>query len=284
MCWPADHPLRTDAALAPWAEAAAGLCPGSRCVRVLRYLENRRVATLIEFPHGRAVLKVFARPRARGNDRRLKSFAASPAGELVPTPLAVDSSGHVSVVSWAAGEVYDQVDDETFIAAAGYIGRALRRLHESNAALDRVWAYDDEVAQLRRRATPATRNAVEEIIAATAALANERLAPAHRDCHPRQVVLHGDRVMWIDLDDATLAPPALDVGNFVAHLRRDACLGRRDHGASEEAVGAFVDGYGRIDGDLEAWTRLALARLAGLAETRHRRPDQRRRLLALTCS
>jgi len=43
-----------------------------------------------------------------------------------------------------------------------------------------------------------------------------------------------------------------------------------------------LDGYGPIAGDLEGWTRLALVRLAGLAETRHGQPRDRQRLLELT--
>lgn len=282
MPWPADHPLHTDPALAPWAEAAEAAVPGAVCTRVLRYLEGRRVASLLESPRGWVVLKVFVRPRARGNDRRLRLLVASPVADLVPRPLYVDPTGHVSVVSWTAGEVYEQVDRDRFVAAANPIGRALRRLHESGAPLDRCWTYDDEVAQLWRRATPSTRSVVEEVIASTASLANEPLAPAHRDCHPRQVVLRGDRIAWIDLDDAALAPPALDVGNLIAHLRRDACLGRRDRAATEEAIAEVVEGYGSVSSGLEGWTRLALARLAGLAETRHSRPDDRNRLLELT--
>jgi len=227
------------------------------------------------------VLKVFARPRARGNDRRLRSLAATRAGPLVPRPLGVDPSGHVSLVAWTAGEVYDRVDARTFVAAAPAAGAALRALHASGAQLDRSWTYREEVAQLRRRATPATRAAAEEIVAATAALAAEPLVPAHRDCHPRQVVLRAGAVHWIDLDDAALAPAALDVGNFVAHLRRDACLGRRPVEATEAAVAGFLDGYGPVAGDLEGWTRLALVRLAGLAETRHGCPEDGRRLLDL---
>ena len=282
MSWPADHPLRVDRALEPWAGAARAILAEGRFIRVLRHLEGRRVASLVEMPQGPAVLKVFARPRARGNDRRLRLLAASSAGDLVPRALGVDPTGHVSLVEWSAGRVYDRVDDSGFVRVARSIGAALRSLHCSGTKLDRSWTYDDETTQLRRRAATTTSHEVERIIAATADLASEPLVPAHRDCHPRQIVVCDDGVRWIDLDDAALAPAALDVGNFVAHMRRDECLGRRSRRVTEGAIQGVLDGYGPIAGDLEGWTRLALVRLAGLAETRHGQPRDRQRLLALT--
>ena len=282
MPWPADHPLRVDRALEPWAGAARAILAEGRFIRVLRHLEGRRVASLVEMPQGPAVLKVFARPRARGNDRRLRLLAASPAGGLVPRSLGVDRSGHVSLVEWTTGRVYDGVDDSGFVRLARSIGAALRSLHGSGTALDRSWTYDDETTQLRRRATPATWQAIERVVVATRDLASEPLVPAHRDCHPRQIVVCADGVRWIDLDDAALAPAALDVGNFVAHMRRDECLGRRSRSVTEAAIQGVLDGYGPIAGDLEGWTRLALVRLAGLAETRHGQPRDRQRLLELT--
>lgn len=281
MSWPADHPLLTDPALAPWSGTARALCGRGRFVRVLRHVEGRRVACLVETQHGAAVLKVFARPRARGNVRRLRLLAQSPARHIVPRPLDVDPSGHVSLVSWADGCIYERVDDETFVAAAHEIGAAMRALHDSRAALDRTWTYDDEIAQLRRRATASTRRAVEPLVETTRALGDEPLVPAHRDCHPRQVVV-GRGPRWIDLDDAALAPATLDIGNFVAHLRRDHYLGRRSADPTDAAIAGLLAGYGPVPGDLEGWTQLALVRLAGLAESRHGRPEDARRLLTLS--
>lgn len=282
MRWPPEHPLRSDPALAPWSASAEAICLDGRFVRVLRHVEGRRVASLVETPCGPAVLKVFARPRARGNVRRLRLLASSPARHLVPRPLDVDASGHVSLVSWEAGEVYERVDDGTFVTAAREIGVALRALHESGAELDRTWTYADEIDQLQRRATASSRSAVADLVASTGGLADEPLVPAHRDCHPRQVVVGGAGTRWIDLDDAALAPATLDVGNFIAHLRRDSCLGRRSASRTEAAVGALLDGYGPVPGDLDGWTRLSLVRLAGLAETRHRRIDHASTLLELS--
>ena len=50
------------------------------------------------------------------------------------------------------------------------------------------------------------------------------MAVAVRDHEVRASGAEGE-VRWIDLDDAAMAPRGLDVGNFVAHLRRDAVVG-----------------------------------------------------------
>ena len=285
MRWPGDHPAVTDPALAPWRAGADEVCPEAEVVAVLRHLPGRRVASLVRTAGGLRVLKVFASPRARGNDRRLRALALSRAGVLVPRPLGADSAGHVGLVSYAEGELFECLDDRRFVTTAEAVGAALRRLHGSGAQLDRRWGVAEEMEQLRRRATPTTRAAVERL--PSAALPDDdaggrSYVSAHRDCHPRQVVLTAAGVRWIDLDDAAMAPAGLDVGNFLAHLRRDAVLGRRCAAATTGAVAAFRRGYGPLPSQVDRWERLSLLRLAGLAELRHGSAEQAGTLLALS--
>lgn len=282
MRWPADHPTQTDEALAEWRDGADELCPDAVVVRVLRHLPQRRVATLVDTPDGPGVLKIFARPRARGNHRRLQALADSHA-VLVPRPRGVDRSGHVSLVSFVEGTVFDQLDDDAFVRAAPLVGEALRTLHNSAVELDRRWTIDDELTQLERRFSREVAALVPDAIAARDALASAKLVPAHRDCHPRQVVACGTAVRWIDLDDAAMASPALDVGNFVAHLRRDAAIAARDPDVTAVAIDRFVAGYGSWPSGGEQWEQLTLARLAGLAERRHQRADWSAAIAQLLC-
>lgn len=276
MRWPSDHPAVTDPALAPHAAGADEVAPGASAGAVLRHLPGRRVATAVHLADGRhAVLKVFASPRGRGNDRRLSALAATAVAGSVPTSLGVDRAGHVSLISWAPGQVYDEVDDDTFVAVAGDIGRSLAALHRSGAAIDRSWTVDDELVQLLRRATPRSRPLADAVVS-DPMVDRARLEPlrtAHRDCHPRQVVVDGLHPRWIDLDDCAMAPPGLDVGNFLAHLRRDAAIGRRDTAATRAAIRAFVEGYGELPSTTAWWETASLARLVGLAESRHGQVD-----------
>lgn len=285
MPWPADHPARTDPLLTPWAGGLAEVAPGARVGDVLRYLPGRRVATFVECERGPVVVKVFASPRARGNARRLRAFAGSPAAALVPTVIGCDATGHVLAVSYRPGDLPGSLSDVDYVACMFRVGAALRELHDSGSELDRVWAWEQETAQLARRAVAATRDLVDVVVAETAWLARSPLSPCHRDCHPRQVVVAADgSVGWIDLDDSALAPRGLDVGNLLGHLVREHVTGVRSKGSKVLASEAFLDGYGPCsaldESVLAAWTVLAVARLAGLAESRHRDSAQRDALLA----
>jgi Ser/Thr protein kinase RdoA (MazF antagonist) len=104
-------------------------------------------------------------------------------------------------------------------------------------------------------------------------LADEPLVTSHRDCHPRQAVLTHDAARWIDLDDCAMAPAGLDVGNMIAHLKREAAIGLRAQPVTDAAVAAFRRGYGALPATAALWERLSLVRLCGLAETRHQRLD-----------
>ena len=281
MHWPVDHPANTDPPLRTWAEGAQELCPEASVVTVLRHLPGRRVATLVETTRGMGVLKVFASPRARGNHRRVESLRRSRAGHLVPEPWGVDDAGHVSLVAFVVGEVFESLDDDRFVKTAELAGVALRRLHDSEAALDRTWTVDDELKLLFKRATATTQRDVDLAVERVAHLAEEPLVSAHRDCHPKQLVSTANGVSWIDLDDAAMAPSGLDVGNMVAHLRQDSVLGKRSPTASAQAITSFLAGYGETASDVDSWEQLSLLRLAGLAETRHRRPIDARRILTL---
>ena len=274
MPWPADHPVSTDPGLSPWAGGIDEVAPGARVVEVLRYLPGRRVATLVE--HGRelAVVKVFASPRARGNVRRLHALAGSRAAALVPSVLGCDAAGHVLAVTYRHGVLPGSVPDADYAAQFVPIGAGLRRLHDSGTELDRLWEWEQEVTQLRRGAVPATTDLVETLVSSTRWLGGAALVPAHRDFHPRQVVLGADRsVAFIDLDDAAMAPRGLDIGNMLGHLVRERATGARSVAATAAASEAFLEGYGACagidEGLVTAWTMLTVARLAGLAESRH---------------
>lgn len=295
MPWPADHPLRTDAGLAPHAAGAAQLCPGAVALRTLRHVAGRRVTTLVRLDGGdggdgrdgldgeTAVLKVFANPRARGNHRRLCRLEAAGLGDIVPRSLGCDPSGHVGLVSYQEGEILDTLPDDAFVRAAGLGGVALRRLHHSGAMFDRTWTRDDELDLLRKRTPASMQHVLAGLDLAGDADLDGPLVSAHRDCHPRQLVATPTgSVAWIDLDDAAMAPAVLDVGNLVAHLTRESVLGRRSLAVTAEAQAAFLAGY-RWPAErcpvLARWVQLSLLRLAGLAETRHQAPAERDALL-----
>lgn len=295
MQWPASHPVRRDPALAAVAAGAEELCPDARVEATLRHVSGQRVTTLVRVDDEPAVLKVFAGPRARGSDRALRVLGARGLTAMVPQARGVDGAGHVALLSYRQGEVLDQLPDDRFVVACAAVGRSLRRVHDSGAELERRWTRLDEVVQLGRR-TPASMRAVVSSLVPLRGVSSlvDRavrlwadgddgpLVPSHRDCHPRQVICNGSSVAWIDLDDAAMAPAAVDVANMIAHLRREVVLDRRRDDIANAAIGAVLAGYrwpaarGTV---LQRWVLLSMLRLAGLAECRHHAPGERDALL-----
>jgi hypothetical protein len=216
--WPPDHPVRTDSRLADWQADADAVCPDGHAVELLRYVPGRRATTLVETPDGPAVLKVFHSPRARGNHRRLQALRPA-VGAVVPRPLAVGPAGHAGLLEYIPGQTLRLLSGADFVDCCAEVGRSLALLQASGVLLDREWTAVREIEALSRRLPAAGMS--------WSPPPPEELLPAHRDLHPDQVVVVRDAVRLIDLDEAAMAPAGLDVGNFLAHLDRDAALGQR---------------------------------------------------------
>lgn len=275
MQWP-DHLLPADERLHDALDASFAFRPDVTVTEVLRHVTGRRVTALATDGRHTLVVKVFHSPRARGNHRRLSALATAGIADIVPASYGCDATGHVGIVGHRTGTELQAVAQDEWVPACRRAGVALRRLHESGADLDRRWTVDDEVAQLRAMTPEHLLSQLQHVIDGASMLHGTPLVPSHRDCHPRQLVVDGEQVAWIDLDDCTMAPAALDVANMLAHLTREALVGRRDADSVAAARAGFLDGYGGIDrAHCRAWELLSLARLAGLAETRHHAPAER---------
>ncbi len=265
-----QHPAWSDPGLPDWSGAAAAMCPGAKVVKILRHLPGRRATAQIITPSGPAILKAFANPRARGNDRRLRVLATTNAAAIVPTPLAVDATGHIGLIEFLPGQPLTDLAPAQLPAAAEAAGRALAALHHCGAILDRAWEIDQETTQLQRTAGPRTAHAINDLLRADPAPTPEPLLPAHRDCHPAQAIVGPDgQVRWADLDDAAMAPASLDLGNFLGHITRQELLGIWPPQLAATVRNSFLNGYGPPPPAVPAWERLTLARLLALADTRH---------------
>jgi Ser/Thr protein kinase RdoA (MazF antagonist) len=273
MQWPADHPVRTDSRLAKWRADGDAVCPEGSVVAVLRHIEGRRVTTLVRTPDGPAVLKLYHSARASTNYLRLQALRLGAGCPELPRPLAVGPAGHAGLLEYVPGRPLREVSGPDFVAACGEIGRTLARLHASDVLLDRAWTARTEIDELARRFTSGGGRWLPP--------APDTLVPTHRDLNPSQVVVDRGAVRLIDFDEATMAPAALDVANFLAHLTKDLVQGRRPVTETESAGAAFLRGYGRIPPDLSWWRRIALTRLACRAEERRGRPAEAANLRAL---
>ncbi|MDO5103744.1 MAG: aminoglycoside phosphotransferase family protein [Lautropia sp.] len=108
------------------------------------------------------------------------------------------------------------------------LGRAIASLHNTPVPTKRHWTLSDELGMLEDRLQQASRlrpawasridNVMDEIRALAEWMPANPVTGIHRDCYADQILVDGEKLVWLDLDLYAEGDPALDVGNFIAHL------------------------------------------------------------------
>ena len=248
-------------------------CVGGPAVfEELKHKPGRRLTLRARGPLRSVIVKLYRSDRASVVAERISALAAGPTEPLLPHVLAVDVTERLLVLSDLPGaplrEAVLAFDDA--------------RCHKAGAALagwHRAWAgkrptalrehtIEAELNALLDRAALAPREIGLGVAAALPELRGQWMAETvvHRDLYEEQI-LFSDRVGLIDLDDAALGPPELDIGNLLAHLDLlELSSGRILAGPKQ----ALLDGYaihGELDPDLlRRCHRLTQLRLACIHE------------------
>jgi Ser/Thr protein kinase RdoA (MazF antagonist) len=274
---------------------ASGLIPPGARVTVLGEVDGYAHVIGVEAPGARPVVVKHYAPAHRGAAgvaalRALARGLADGEGPLaVPRVLGWDRRRGVLTQSRAPG-----VPLRPCLSTAGrqrtlaMAARALAALHGSGVPLGPATGMRDHVADLIHPDPDQMARAVPDLASRLAALtrglrhwtpaAPSPVVPIHRDCHPRQMLLEGDRVWLVDWDLAARGDAALDVANFAVYLQTHLAT------RAEAAAAAFLDAYAAHRplsaahvAACTAFTRLRLA----VKQWRLRRPDWRRRAARL---
>jgi Ser/Thr protein kinase RdoA (MazF antagonist) len=249
----------------------------------LKHKPGRRRTLRAVGPAGSAVVKLYASERAATVAARVAALGTGPAEPIVPRVLLCDPARRLVALSWVPGTPLRQAvlaKDGEACSRAGFalgtwhafwIGRAPRcmKRHTSRREV--------EIIDARADALPtATAERMKRLA--------RRLRPTwacstvvHRDLYEDQVLV-GERIGLIDLDDAALGPPELDIGNLLAHLELRALrAGNGLPGMAEPILEGYAASGPVLDPQLlDRCRRLSLLRLVGI----HREP----RLLELAAS
>ncbi|MBI4169264.1 MAG: aminoglycoside phosphotransferase family protein [Acidobacteria bacterium] len=282
--------LSTAAGAAEWCrrrlDGRDGLLPDSlEKVEILRYRPGRRCTLGLSFggARGRRVyVKVYRPGRAERSARILSGLAAlGPWPDLrVPAIVAFVPDDGVIVLEEVAGRSFEEVlgsgagAENAARAAAG----AVARLHSLCLLQARPWTADDELSVLDGRRLVLMKHPdlpwgrVDAVYhRARAAVPILDASPPvllHRDLHPQQILLDGERGGLVDLDDVAWGPPELDLGNLLAHLDLFGAHLASDSGRFGEAERDILAAYesSRIvsEGALRAARAASLFRLAGV--------------------
>lgn len=200
--------------------------PGPVSTRLMAHRLGKRAVVRIDFGDTR----VFARLRAvksdDGNQRLARHMAIWEAlgqtGALaIPEPLGALPEIGVSLFGELAGKPprFDQ-DHKA-------IGGSLRVLQALDLPGLPLHAGADEATLLRAWATrcrtylPALADTIAPILRRVSMrleAAEASPKPCHRDLHEKQILVAGQTAGFLDFDTLSLADPALDPGNLLAHL------------------------------------------------------------------
>ena len=217
-----------------------------------------------------AIVKVYVSDRAPTVAARVGALAAGPAEPEVPEVLLCDPERHLIVLSEVPGVPlrHALLDDDA--ATCRRAGATLGAWHQAwtgagpSPLVPHTVERELEILDGRAGRTSAP---ISEAVRARLPAFADGVWPAttvvHRDLYEEQILV-GDRIGLIDLDDAALGPPELDVGNLLGHID---LLGLRAGRDLSTPTHTLIEAYGSAGPELdpallERCRSLTLLRLA----------------------
>jgi len=258
--------------------------------RLIRHKPGRRA--VIEYvvhcssadaQSGRRVL--IGKARAKGLDAksfRLTSQLAEefeyrePIAVRVPRPYAILPEFNMWLQEKVLGEPATSflfADNGTAVCAG--IAAAAHKIHRSSVSPLRTHSVEDEMTILTERLravagmNPPWAERIEHLLEQCRRLALTLAAvapcPVHRDFHPGQILVDPERLWILDFDLFSLGDPAVDVGNFIAHITELSLRQTGDAARYVKLERALEDGYVALAGEsirprIHIYALLSLAR------------------------
>ena len=273
-------------------------------IRVIRHRPGRRCLVRYGFADGTPA--VLGKLTAKGVHKRSLAVqtrlhatgftAAAGDGIAVPEPLGpVPTLGLWLQREVAGRPLQAMLGESAAVRACSLAAQALAKLHRLPPGDAPVWTPADELGVLDARlaALETTRpdlgrrvRALRDRCRATAeSLAATSRAGIHRDFYPEQLLVDGEHLNLVDLDLYSRGDPALDAGNFIAHLIEAAirnCGDARGHAPLFRTFGDrfLAESPATPAAAVATYTLLSLARLAQISTTIPDRRDATEPILA----
>ena len=233
--------------------------------RVLAYKPARRCVLQLQDEQARRGVVLRFYEKTEFEKVRKKASLVAP-GALLRLPQLLEKSTRHAVLAleWLPGHPLNRVLE----AAGETLGGACEaQIEQVGAALAQLHAQEGEGLLLRTRETEARAllAAASGVSAVCPHLARRATALAHRlsaqlnerpfapctihgDFYAPQVLLpqsKNEPVALLDLDEVSCGDPALDIGNFVAHLERAVLRGALSAPCATQCREALLTGYNR---------------------------------------
>ncbi len=259
--------------------------------RLERYKVGKRCLISYHLPSGVLLGKV----RFKGTDTRTDRLqrelyqgnfgAKASEGIRVAEPLGLITEWRMTLQHKAAGipaqRIFAGSNKRVQEHLAERIAFAAAKLHQSELLPERSYTIIDELQILQSQLqtvmdhNPAWRTAILQRLNDAQKLAESATAQTqglvHRDFYAEHIIYHGEQLTLIDLDTLTLADPALDIGNFVAHLKEQALREKGDIKALVDAETILVDRYLTLQPQvarrsIQIYTALSLLRHVAISQ------------------
>lgn len=227
---------------------------------------------------------LIAKSTKRGSDAGRRAQAAARAlwqagfdevaGIRVPRSYAFFEDLNTEIMEDLQGRSLNELAGDARVKGMVLAGRALAKLHATSLDIDRRFGPTDECSllanwtelfvQLRPELATLAMAAFTRINCDLDACRHFRTALLHRDYHDKQILIAGDQVGLIDFDTLCHGDPALDVGNFLAHVTLSGLQEQRDLAHLRAAfLGSYESEAGPLAAKhLQTYERSALLRLA----------------------
>lgn len=267
--------------------------------RIVRWKRGRRCVIEYDLRAGGQCRTLVGKVRAKSLDvaafelaQRLTNAGLgpdSPDGISIPPPRGTVAECHMWLQDKVSGtDGWNALSGPDGALVAARIGRALAKLQTRLPRLRRSHSIAHEMSHLEavfaiaRARHPEWSCRLRRVLDGCAHVARTvRDAPVsgvHRDFYHDQVIAGADRIWLLDLDLAAQGDPAVDVGNFTAHVVEQSLRLLRSADALSGVEAAFVAGYLEAGGraspeSADVYKTLTLARHIYLSTTfEERRP------------
>lgn len=269
-------------------------------VELVRHKPGRRAILRFDLSDSTALYgKTFASkrgPKVFTITEKLSTSRAFGPDVLTPDAVAYLSDSKLMLLSEVSGEPIENQLCAGDTDLAERIAFALFHLHSSNVDLGRWHDMEKELSPLDARCADIMKHAsalsdeAEDLLIDLMSFDHHamcwRFRPIHRDMYHDQVLMAKEKLVVLDLDDASMSEPAIDVANFATHLMLLGLQKAQDAEAYRPLIDAFLNQYAELDPDLDSGlvdylTATTALRLAGIHVSRANGVEVARGLLAI---
>jgi Ser/Thr protein kinase RdoA (MazF antagonist) len=224
--------------------------------RMLNYKPERRFVAMLQTKSGPQAVVRFYKPNDYHKSIIIAKAFHSVAHLHVPRKIGCSNHYRVLVFEWLDGQVLSNIlngNYETAVRAIYDTGSALAEFHLQQVDRPIPWRTETEKAENLLALADSIKFLLPHLSTRVLELAHHLASsfsfdsmrrPIHGDFHAKQVLVNDDKqVSFIDLDEAKIGDPRIDLGLFIAHLRYMVLSGRLAENRLPILTEAFLSGY-----------------------------------------